>query len=108
MYLVSNNSSLECIVLRGYFVSKKNLKKNNYQCLVYLRSPKHFNIGKQKVFSFNSKFCYKFKIKKKIHYNKTITNPEFNYPIFLKNFKSNINFKHTSTKISVISFIKWN
>lgn len=107
MYLISNNSKLEYIALRGYFISKKNLKKNNYQCLVYLRSPKHFNIGKQKVFSFNSKFFYKFTVQKKIYYNKTITNNEFNYPIFLKNFKPNVNFKHTSTKVTVTSHIKW-
>ena len=34
-------------------------KKNSKSTLVYLRSPKHFNIGKHKIFSFKNKFNHK-------------------------------------------------
>ena len=76
--------------------------------MVYLRSPKHFNIGKQKIFSFNNKFVYSFNIHKRVYQKFILNNNTFNYLFFLKNKNFHLNFKIASSKISVQTSIKWN
>lgn len=57
------------------FFRSKNLKnfvslKKKLSQLITLRSPKHFNIGKNKIYSVNSKVCNTVvNFKKKLHLN---------------------------------------
>lgn len=65
LYKINKTSLLTNFTLRGNFLTKKIFKKNSKQTLIFLRAPKHFNIGKHKVSSFvnfykyDYKFCYK-------------------------------------------------
>lgn len=52
MYKIKKNSQLTLITLRGHYLTKKIIPKISKQTMVFLRSPKHFNIGKHKVHSF--------------------------------------------------------
>ena len=49
MYLINKGGTLKNLCLRGVYLSKKFSKTQNKQTLVYLRAPKHFNIGKQEI-----------------------------------------------------------
>ena len=62
MYKINKTSILKQITLRGNYLTKKILKKNTKQTLIFLRAPKHFNIGKHKVSSFVNfyKYLYTF------------------------------------------------
>lgn len=103
--MINKHAVLRNITLRGYFVSKQFLKKNKRQSLIYLRSPKHFNIGKQKVFSFNNKFFFSYNFNKSIFYPYILNNKSFNYFYYLKNYATNLNFKVSSFKISTTTTI---
>lgn len=54
MYKINKKIRLDYFNIRGLFFSKKLIQKHKKHTLVYLRSPKHFNIGKHKIFSFNN------------------------------------------------------
>lgn len=60
MYLINRGGTLTSLSLRGVYLSKKFSKKYSKQTLIYLRAPKHFNIGKQKVLSFRTKFTHTY------------------------------------------------
>ncbi len=53
LYQLSKASTTKSISLRFSLLTKKNKKAIQTQQLVYLRAPKHFNIGKSKVKSIN-------------------------------------------------------
>ena len=61
LYLINKGGTLKNLCLRGVYLSKKFSKTQNKQTLVYLRAPKHFNIGKQEVLSFRNKFSHYYK-----------------------------------------------
>ena len=50
--MISKNTTLKEFSLRGNYLTKKIFKKNSKQTLIFLRAPKHFNIGKHKISSF--------------------------------------------------------
>jgi len=81
LYKVNNLSKLENITIRYNLLSKKYFKKSKKSTLVYLRSPKHFNIGKHKVFSFKNFFALKLTLNFKIYLQILLK-----YPIFLIKF----------------------
>jgi len=64
LYTLKNTSELNIIGIRGYNLTKKLNKKQSRGSLVFLRPPKHFNIGKRKVYSFRNyqKFIYHVKL----------------------------------------------
>ena len=62
MYLINRGGKLKTLSLRGVYLSKKFSKKTNKHTLIYLRAPKHFNIGKQKVLSFKTKFNHSYNV----------------------------------------------
>jgi hypothetical protein len=65
LYKINKTSILSKFILRGNYLTKKVLKKTSKQTLIFLRAPKHFNIGKRKVSSFVNykKFIYNFNFK---------------------------------------------
>jgi hypothetical protein len=81
LYKINFSGTLKTLVIRGTFLSKKFLKTNKKSTLVYLRSPKHFNIGKHKVFSFKNSFSTLLSLNLKIA-NKALVN----YPLFFFKF----------------------
>lgn len=62
MYLYNKKSFLLNLNFRGIILSKKRTKTNKKQTLIFLRSPKHFNVGKRKVISFNNRVSYVYRI----------------------------------------------
>jgi hypothetical protein len=64
LYKINKISTLKKFVLRGNYLTNKVLKKTSKQTLIFLRAPKHFNIGKRKVSSFVNykKFVYNFNL----------------------------------------------
>ena len=78
MYRINNSSKLESITIRYNLLSKKYFKKSKKSTLVYLRSPKHFNIGKHKVFSFKNFFALKLFLNYKVYLQVLLK-----YPMFL-------------------------
>lgn len=96
MYLLNKGCVLNEIVIRGVFLTKK--ENNRKQTLIFLRSPKHFNIGKRKVISFNNR-C-------NIYSNVDLKCPLLffkNHPyifnLIYKNFKFNILYRINSIKV---------
>jgi hypothetical protein len=107
LYSLSEKLVCYSICLRGYNLTKKLNKKQKKSTLVFLRAPKHFNIGKRKVHSFKN-------------YNKIIYKLNLKIPLifFLKNFsiffsvlqnfhKFNLLYKIFSIKISLKVKIKF-
>ncbi len=67
MYKINSVTNLNYLAIRGVFITKKLSKKIKTQSMVFLRAPKHFNIGKHKILSFNTKKSYVLKTKLKMH-----------------------------------------
>lgn len=107
MYKLAKNSKLTLITLRGHYLTKKILPKTSKQTMVFLRAPKHFNIGKHKVHSFVN---YK-KILYPVQYNIPTTQFIENKLIFLKLFNMfhnyNLLYSLTGVKLKVTQTIKW-
>ena len=106
MYKLNKSGFLTEYVLRGVYLTKKKTKKWKKQSMVYLRSPKHFNIGKHKILSFNTLKNYKYILNYKINFLLLIKkNNLFNiYSIF---HKINILYRVNSVKINVNVKISW-
>ena len=88
MYKINVESIIKKLVNRGIYLSKKFNKKTHKSTLIYLRSPKHFNIGKHKIFSFKNKYLNQLDLNHKI-FTKTIIKYEQYY------FKLIYKFQHT-------------
>jgi len=82
LYKLNKYGILNILKLRGIYLTKKINKKSKKQTLIFLRAPKHFNIGKFKIFFLNNKKSFKI----------------------LSNFPINIQFIE-SYKIFLISFL---
>lgn len=104
MYLYSKKSVLLNLVFRGVILSKT--KKNKKQTLIFLRSPKHFNVGKRKVISFNNKAVYTYNIKLPIFTN-NLKNNTFFLILMGSVVSYNTLFRINSLKITTISSISW-
>lgn len=107
MYLLKNKGIINKITIRGLFLSKKFLKTNKKQTLIYLRSPKHFNIGKQKVLSFNNKFNYKFSLNTPVLLDFFLKNQQHIIKLILPFFKFNVLFRINSSLITTKFLIRW-
>ena len=77
MYKLNKNTNMTKLILRGNYLTKKFFKKNSKQTLIFLRAPKHFNIGKHKVSSFVNFKSYLYNV---------------NYSLFISQFLLNKNF----------------
>lgn len=62
MYKINNKFNLKKIIIRGINLSKKQNIKLQKQTMVFLRAPKHFNIGKHKILSFKNKKIIQYNI----------------------------------------------
>lgn len=100
MYLLGGRGVLNSIHTRGVFLSKKFLKVNREQTLVYLRSPKHFNIGKQRIISFNNYKSFLLITNVAVHINTLMDKPNFFKKLANLQFKNNILFKINSVVLS--------
>jgi hypothetical protein len=69
MYQINQECIIESCIIRGVYLTKKRTKKWKKQCTVFLRSPKHFNIGKHKIFSFKTKKNFFYFINMKTLYS---------------------------------------
>lgn len=99
MYKINKKAALINLSLRGNILSKKLFKKNSKQTLIYLRAPKHFNIGKHKILSFVNFYKKDYKLNNSIPYLFLIKNKSYFYNIFTFFHKFNFIFNITSLKI---------
>lgn len=106
MYKISNHSKLQTLMIRGNYLSKKFLVKNRKGVLVYLRSPKHFNIGKHKVFSFNNLFKEKLSFNVSIYLPILLKCPLYFFKFLLKNTNMHHLKKINSLRITLTTNIK--
>lgn len=107
MYKIFSKSSIIAIKTRGYTLSKKFSKKTKKQTLVFLRAPKHFNIGKHKVLSFKNLRTEIFNLNTKINYT-DFKNVNFSIGNNLNNLsKINLLYSISSIIIKTKIRIKW-
>lgn len=106
MYKLSHKAVIYQFYIRGIFFSKKFLKKKNKQTLIFLRSPKHFNIGKRKVLSFNNKFNYNLSINFYINLMRFFKNKLLLYFLIISFFKLNLLYRINSIRIKTKIYIK--
>lgn len=106
MYHVSKFSVISNLVLRGNYLTKKVLKKNTKQTLIFLRSPKHFNIGKHKVSSFVNYKKYSYKLNYKIPTNHYLNNQYLLFNIFIHFHKLHFLFNMSSIRSTIKIKIK--
>ena len=96
MYKLSNLSIIQSLTSRGVFLSKKFNKKNHKNTLVYLRSPKHFNIGKHKIFSYKNKFMDLLDLNHKVTTKTLIKYEQYFFKLMYK-LKHTHSLKHTNS-----------
>jgi hypothetical protein len=104
LYLYSKKSILINLIFRGVYLSR--IKNNKKQTLIFLRSPKHFNVGKRKVISFNNKKAEVYSL------NLQTSTDSLNHPLFysnllLKTLLFNNRFRVNSTKVTLKTKILW-
>jgi hypothetical protein len=101
LYLIKQKSIVKTFFIRGVFLSKKFTKNNKRQVLVYLRSPKHFNIGKQKIFSFKNQTNFTQNNLIFIPYFFILKSHNFFFLLIKKLFKFNPLYRINSLRISI-------
>ena len=106
MYLCNKKSLLIDLVFRGVILSKKRTKTNKKQTLIFLRSPKHFNVGKRKVISFNNRVAYKYAIGLFI-YTKNLKNTYFFFNLLSSILNYDSLFRVNSIKVTTKTTISW-
>ena len=106
MYKINKTSTLNVITLRGNYLTKKVFKKISKQTLIFLRAPKHFNIGKHKVSSFVNYKKHSYLLNFKIPTNEFLKNKFLFYYLFSTFHKINIHYILNSIKISIKTKIK--
>lgn len=107
MYKINKLSNLNFILLRGNYLTKKVYKKLSKQTLIFLRAPKHFNIGKHKVSSFVNYKKHIYRFSYVFPTNDFIKNKYFFYKIFSLFHKINLTYSITSIKINTKVKIQW-
>ena len=108
LYLISKKSKILNFKMRGIYLSKNFLKKNKKQVMVFLRAPKHFNIGKHKIFSFKNKYTKFMSINSDNPTINIIKYPQYLYRIIIDLYKFQFLFHINSIKITTKTSIKWN
>lgn len=107
VYKLNKTTILTNLILRGNFLTKKFFKKNSKQTLIFLRAPKHFNIGKHKISSFKNFHKYNYNFDYKLPTEQFL----YNNSLFLKFFplfhKIHLLYSLNSFKISTKLKIKW-
>lgn len=107
MYKLNKISNLKIFTLRGNYLTKKILKNNSKQTLIFLRSPKHFNIGKHKVSSFVNFYKHNYSLNFKIPTQQYLKNKLLFFKIFSLFHKITPVYIINSIKINTIIKIKW-
>ncbi len=107
MYKLSQKATVYQFYIRGIFFSKKFLKKKNKQTLIFLRSPKHFNIGKRKVLAFNNNYNYNLNINLHINLLRFFKNKLLMYYLLISFFKLNLLYRINSIRFKTKIYIKW-
>ena len=97
---------MEKFLLRGNYLTKKILKKNTKQTLIFLRAPKHFNIGKHKVSSFVNYKSYSYILKYNIPTIEFLNNKLLFYKIYNIFHKFHLLYILNSIKITTSLKIK--
>lgn len=98
---------MKTLVIRGTFLSKRFLKSNKKNTLVYLRSPKHFNIGKHKVFSFKNNFSTHLLLNLKLANKALVYYPMFFFRYIPTIVDVNTLKRINSLRVSISTKIKW-
>ena len=99
MYKINKNININQIFIRGYNLTKKLNKYQSKHSLVFLRAPKHFNIGKHKVLSYKNQKTYLYKTKLMIPTIFVVKYPLHIYNTLLHFHKFHILHKITSIKM---------
>lgn len=107
MYKLNKISKLNFLILRGNYLTKKMFKTLSKQTLIFLRAPKHFNIGKHKVSSFVNYKNYRYNFNYIFPTQSFITNKFFFYRLYTLFHKLNLTYNITSIKINTKVKIRW-
>jgi hypothetical protein len=94
------------LILRGNYLTKKFFKKNSKQTLIFLRAPKHFNIGKHKVSSFVNFKSYLYNVNYSLFISQFLLNKNFFFSILTLFHKLNILYVINSIKVKTKIKIK--
>ena len=105
--MYNKKSKLINLVFRGIILSKPKNKKNKKQTLIFLRSPKHFNVGKRKVISFNNKIAYSYAVSLAILTNSLRYGNIFFLVLLSSVMRHNGLFRVNSLKITTKTTISW-
>lgn len=100
MYKINNNINIQKIFIRGYHLTKKLNKYQSRHSLVFLRAPKHFNIGKHRVLSFKNQNTFLYNVNLNIPTRILIQYPTQLYNVLLHFHKFHLLHKIVSLKIS--------
>lgn len=110
MYKINKSTTIYDYVARGVFTSNKaNLavKKNKKQTVIFLRSPKHFNIGKHKIFFFNNFYKKQIIDKRPLPLKPLLLNKCYIFNLFVRKFNFSFSYKFTSIRIKTKTKIKF-
>lgn len=104
MYKLNKISILQKFVLRGNYLTKKMFKKNSKQTLIFLRAPKHFNIGKHKISSFVNYHKHEYFFNYLLPTKQYLNNKSFFLKLFTLFHK--INFLYIVNSVKITSKVK--
>ena len=100
MYKIHKDINIKDFSLRGNYLTKKFFKKNTKQTLIFLRAPKHFNIGKHKISSFVNYKKYNYALNYNIPTNDFLNNKLLFYKIYNIFHKFHLLYVINSIKIT--------
>jgi len=100
LYKFYKFSDIHKIYIRGNNLTKKLNKNNSKQTMVFLRSPKHFNIGKHKILSFLNHLNYVYNIKLTLHIDIINKHPTFLYNTIVEYHKFHLLHKISSIRVT--------
>ena len=106
MYKLNKNTNMTKLILRGNYLTKKFFKKNSKQTLIFLRAPKHFNIGKHKVSSFVNFKSYLYNVNYSLFISQFLLNKNFFFSILTLFHKLNVLYVTNSIKVKTKIKIK--
>ena len=93
MYLINKYGSLQNIVLKHVIQTKHTSLRKRKQSVVFVRAPKHFNIGKHKIHALKTTY-FRAVFTKKLLNSSLIFNPNllFNFisNLYISNYLINI------------------
>lgn len=107
MYKINKINNLYKLCIRGNNLTKKLNKNTTKQTLVFLRAPKHFNIGKRRVLSFKNFHKFFYNLNLVLHTRIFLKNEQYLFNILNEFHKFHILYRINSIKISSKIKIKW-